>query len=407
MTVEDLRLEFPSLSASVNGCPLVYLDNAATAMRPVSVVEKWVDITRNKNSNIYRAVHTTAAIATKEVEDARESVRAFIGADNVREVIFTSGATASLNLLAFSFGEAFVGEGDEIIVSAAEHHANIVPWQMMCKRKGALLKVLPVNDRGELRLDLLDSLITKRTKLVSVAHVSNVLGIVNPIREIAGICHRKGVLLAVDGAQGIVHSNVNVKDLDCDFYAFSGHKIYASPGTGVLYGKENLLNALPPYMGGGEMIADVKWRETTYAPLPYKFEAGTPNLAGIPTFIPALEIASRMRCKEVLDNERKIIDYVTDELAKDPDITLFGNPADRGEKVPLFSIAVKGAHHEDLALIMDKMGIALRSGQLCAQPLMDSNKVTGMLRASFAAYNTIQEAEYFIKSLHRAMDMLR
>lgn len=407
MTVEDLRLEFPSLSASVNGCPLVYLDNAATAMRPVPVVDKWVDITRNKNSNIYRAVHTTAAIATKEVEDARECVRAFIGADSVREVIFTSGATASLNLLAFSFGEAFVKEGDEIIVSAAEHHANIVPWQMMCKRKGALLKVLPVNDRGELRLDLLDSLITKRTKLVSVAHVSNVLGIVNPIREIAVKCHRKGVLLAVDGAQGIVHCNVNVKDLDCDFYAFSGHKIYAAPGTGVLYGKENLLNTLPPYMGGGEMIADVTWENTTYASLPYKFEAGTPNLAGIPTFIPALEIASKMRCEDFLDNERKIIDYVMDELAKDPDITLFGNPADRGVKVPLFSIAVKGAHHEDLALIMDKMGVALRSGQLCAEPLMDSCNVTGMLRASFAAYNTMQEAEYFIKSLHRAMDMLR
>ena len=407
MTVEDFRLEFPSLSASVNGCPLVYLDNAATAMRPVSVVEKWVDITRNKNSNIYRAVHTTAAIATKEVEDARESVRAFIGADNIREVIFTSGATASLNLLAFSIGEFFVREGDEIIVSEAEHHANIVPWQMMCKRKGALLKILPVNERGEMQLDLLDKMLTKRTKLVSVAHVSNVLGIVNPITEIAAICHRKGVLLAVDGAQGIVHCNVNVKDLDCDFYAFSGHKIYAAPGTGVLYGKENLLNSLPPYMGGGEMIADVKWEGTTYASLPYKFEAGTPNLAGIPTFIPALEIASRMRCNDVLDNERKIIDYVIEEFEKEPDITMFGNPADRGVKVPLFSIAVKGVHHEDLALIMDKMGIALRSGQLCAEPLMDSCNVTGMLRASFAAYNTMQEAEYFIKSLHRAMDMLR
>lgn len=407
MTIEELRQQFPSLSASVNGCRLVYLDNAATAMRPRSVIEKWNDVVTNKNSNIYRAVHTTAALATKEVEDARESVKSFIGADSVREIIFTSGATASLNLLAFCAGEAFVGEGDEIIVSAAEHHANIVPWQMMCKRKGAKLKVLPVNDRGEVMVERLESLITAKTKIVSVAHISNVLGIVNPIREIADICHRNGVLLSVDGAQGIVHCNVDVKALDCDFYAFSGHKIYAAPGTGVLYGKEKLLNELPPYMGGGEMIANVKWEETTYAGLPYKFEAGTPNLAGIPTFIPALEMAVAMRSKAIIDNERGVVDYIMDELDKDSFITLFGNPKDREAKIPLFSISVKGVHHEDLALIMDKMGVALRSGQLCAEPIMDACGVTGMLRASFAPYNTVEEAEYFIKSLHRAIDMLR
>lgn len=407
MTIEELRQQFPSLSASVNGCRLVYLDNAATAMRPRSVIEKWNDVVTNKNSNIYRAVHTTAALATKEVEDARESVKSFIGADSVREIIFTSGATASLNLLAFCAGEAFVGEGDEIIVSAAEHHANIVPWQMMCKRKGAKLKVLPVNDRGEVMIERLESLITAKTKIVSVAHISNVLGIVNPIREIADICHRNGVLLSVDGAQGIVHCNVDVKALDCDFYAFSGHKIYAAPGTGVLYGKEKLLNELPPYMGGGEMIANVKWEETTYAGLPYKFEAGTPNLAGIPTFIPALEMAVAMRSKAIIDNERGVVDYIMDELDKDSSITLFGNPKDREAKIPLFSISVKGVHHEDLALIMDKMGVALRSGQLCAEPIMDACGVTGMLRASFAPYNRVEEAEYFIKSLHRAIDMLR
>ena len=407
MTIEELRQEFPSLSASVNGHPLVYLDNAATAMRPRSVIEKWNDIVTNKNSNIYRAVHTTAALATKEVEQARECVRRFIGAESTKEVIFTSGATASLNLLAFCIGEAFIDKGDEVIVSAAEHHANIVPWQMMCRRKESKLKVLPVNERGELCIDKLQTLITSRTKIVSVAHISNVLGIVNPIREIADICHRHGVLLAVDGAQGIVHCNVNVKALDCDFYAFSGHKIYAAPGTGVLYGKETLLNALPPYMGGGEMIANVKWDGTTYAGLPYKFEAGTPNLAGIPTFIPALEMAVAMRCKPVIDNERRVVDYILDEFGKDTGIRIFGNPANREDKIPLFSIAVEGVHHEDLALIMDKMGIALRSGQLCAEPLMDSCGVTGMLRASFAAYNMLEEAQYFIKSLHRAIDMLR
>lgn len=407
MTIEELRQEFPSLSASVNGHPLVYLDNAATAMRPRSVIEKWNDIVTNKNSNIYRAVHTTAALATKEVEQARECVRRFIGAESTKEVIFTSGATASLNMLAFCIGEAFIDKGDEVIVSAAEHHANIVPWQMMCRRKEAKLKVLPVNERGELCIDKLQSLITPRTKVISVAHISNVLGIVNPIREIADICHRHGVLLAVDGAQGIVHCNVNVKALDCDFYAFSGHKIYAAPGTGVLYGKETLLNALPPYMGGGEMIANVKWDDTTYAGLPYKFEAGTPNLAGIPTFIPALEMAVAMRCKPVIDNERGVVDYILNEFGKDTGIRIFGNPANREDKIPLFSIAVEGVHHEDLALIMDKMGIALRSGQLCAEPLMDSCGVTGMLRASFAAYNTLEEAQYFIKSLYRAIDMLR
>lgn len=407
MTIEELRQEFPSLSASVNGHPLVYLDNAATAMRPRSVIEKWNDIVTNKNSNIYRAVHTTAALATKEVEQARECVRRFIGAESTKEVIFTSGATASLNLLAFCIGEAFIDKGDEIIVSAAEHHANIVPWQMMCRRKEAKLKVLPVNERGELCIDKLQTLITSRTKIVSVAHISNVLGIVNPIREIADICHRHGVLLAVDGAQGIVHCSIDVKALDCDFYAFSGHKIYAAPGTGVLYGKETLLNALPPYMGGGEMIANVKWDGATYAGLPYKFEAGTPNLAGIPTFIPALEMAVAMRCKPVIDNERGVVDYILEEFWKDTGIRIFGNPANREDKIPLFSIAVEGVHHEDLALIMDKMGIALRSGQLCAEPLMDSCGVTGMLRASFAAYNTLEEAQYFIKSLHRAIDMLR
>lgn len=407
MTIEELRQEFPSLSASVNGHPLVYLDNAATAMRPRSVIEKWNDIVTNKNSNIYRAVHTTAALATEEVEQARECVRRFIGAESTKEVIFTSGATASLNLLAFCIGEAFIDKGDEVIVSAAEHHANIVPWQMMCRRKEAKLKVLPVNERGELCIDKLQSLITPRTKIISVAHISNVLGIVNPIREIADICHRHGVLLAVDGAQGIVHCNVDVKALDCDFYAFSGHKIYAAPGTGVLYGKETLLNALPPYMGGGEMIANVKWEGTTYAGLPYKFEAGTPNLAGIPTFIPALEMAVAMRCKPVIDNERGVVDYILDEFGKDTGIRIFGTPSNREDKIPLFSIAVEGVHHEDLALIMDKMGIALRSGQLCAEPLMDSCGVTGMLRASFAAYNTLEEAQYFIKSLYRAIDMLR
>ncbi|MCR5243601.1 MAG: SufS family cysteine desulfurase [Bacteroidales bacterium] len=404
MTIKDIRDKFKYTSRMVAGRPVVYLDNAATSQRPVEVLDKYLNISTLSNANIHRAVHTLAVDATEEYEVARDAVKEFIGADDRKEIIFTSGTTASINLVAFSFGEAFVHEGDEIIVSEAEHHSNIVPWQMMCQRKGAVLKVLPVDDSGHLRVEVLETLITPKTRLLAVTHVSNVLGLVNPIPEIAQICHSHGVKILVDGAQGIVHQRVDVKKLDCDFYAFSGHKIYAVPGTGVLYGKKELLDAMPPYMGGGEMIETVKFSGTTYAALPEKFEAGTQNISGAPTFIPAISFAKEAEAVE--GETSKIRDYVLDALTNDPRIRLFGVPRETSEKIPLFSFCVEGAHHEDLALILDKMGIAVRSGQMCAEPVMDRFGVTGMLRASFAPYNTMEEAEYFIKSLDRAIRML-
>ncbi len=397
----DLRNEFPQLGRTVYGKPLVYLDNAATSLRPRSVTACWDEISSMRTANLHRAVHRVATEATEAYEAARDAVREFINAPEREEVIFTSGATHSLNLAAWSFGEAFIGEGDEILVDEAGHHSNIVPWQMLCRRKGAVLKVLQVDESGALRLDLLPSLLSSRTRLVCVAHVSNVLGLVNPVREIADAAHAAGARILVDGAQGIVHQKVDVQALDCDFYAFSGHKMYGAPGTGVLWGRRALLEQMPPMFGGGEMIQTVRWEETTYAPLPQKFEAGTQNISGTPCFVPAIE------CLRSMQQDECITEHVYRELSAMPGVRLFGTTPDLSRKVPVFSIAVEGAHHEDLALILDKMGVAVRSGQMCAEPLMDRFGVTGMLRASFAPYNTMQEAEYFLSSLRKAISMLK
>ena len=405
--LQEIRDMFPALSRKVYGKDLVYLDNAATSQRPQAVIDLWNEITARSNANIHRAVHRLADEATQAYEGARDAVKQFINAEFREEVIMTSGTTASINLVAFSFGEAFVSEGDEVVVSAVEHHSNIVPWQLMCERKGAVLKVLPVDDDGHLMVEKLSGLLTDRTKIVAISHISNVLGIINPVKDIINICHSKGVPVLVDGAQGIVHCKVDVQDLDCDFYAFSGHKLYAATGTGVLYGKKKWLEAMPPYMGGGEMVGTVTFEKTTYAPLPMKFEAGTQNFASTATFKPAIDIANKLINKELIDNIDSIRDYLLDFLKKDERIRLYGVPrGTNDEKIPLFSFSVKGVHHEDLALILDKMGIAVRSGQMCAEPLMDRFGVTGMLRASFAPYNTMSEAEYFVKCLNRAIDML-
>ena len=404
ISTEEIRSRFPQLGQKVYGKQLVYLDNAATSLRPSAVIEKWNSMSTEFNSNLHRAVHYTATAATEEYESTREAVRNHLNAVSAKEVVFTSGATASLNLAAYSFGEAFVHAGDNIIVSEAEHHSNIVPWQQLCIRKGAELRVIKVKDNGELDLNSLESQIDNRTRLVCVAHISNVLGIINPVKEIAGICHSHNVPLLVDGAQGIVHCNVDVQDLGCDFYVFSGHKVYAAPGTGVLYGRQELLKQMPPFLTGGEMIGTVKWSETTWAPLPQKFEAGTQNISGTPTLKPALELAKELNNNNI--ESEKVKEFLLDKLNSNPLVTLYGNPEDSALKIPLFSFCVKGAHHEDLALILDKMGIAVRSGQMCAEPLMDRFGVTGMVRASFGAYNTLQEAEYFIASLDRAVKML-
>lgn len=397
--LQEIRDMFPALSRKVYGKDLVYLDNAATSQRPQAVIDLWNEITARSNANIHRAVHRLADEATQAYEGARDAVRQFINAEFREEVIMTSGTTASINLVAFSFGEAFVSEGDEVVVSAVEHHSNIVPWQLMCERKGAVLKVLPVDDDGHLMVEKLSGLLTDRTKIVAISHISNVLGIINPVKDIINICHSKGIPVLVDGAQGIVHCKVDVQDLDCDFYAFSGHKLYAATGTGVLYGKRKWLEAMPPYMGGGEMVGTVTFEKTTYAPLPMKFEAGTQNFASTATLKPAIDIANELINKELISNIDSIRDYLLDFFHKDERICLYGVP--RGtidEKIPLFSFSVNGVHHEDLALILDKMGVAVRSGQMCAEPLMDRFGVTGMLRVSFAPYNTMEEAEYLLNA---------
>ena len=406
MLVEEVRKQFPILDEKVYGRQLVYLDNAATSQRPLSVVDKWNDLTLKSNANIHRAVHALASAATDEFETTRDVVREFINARFREEIIFTSGTTNSLNLLAFSFGEAFIGEGDEILILQSEHHSDIVPWQMMCQRKGAKVKMIPVDASGHIDLDNLARIVNSKTRLACIAQISNVLGLKNPVKDIVNICHSKGCMVSLDGAQGVAHSVVDVQDLDCDFYSFSGHKMFAAPGTGVLYGKRELLEKMPPYMGGGEMIESVSFEKTTYAPLPEKFEAGTQNIAGIPTLKPAIELIRELRCEEIEAEQKRIVEYMLDAIASDPRITLYGVPATPDEKIALFSFSVEGVHHEDLALILDKMGVAVRSGQMCAEPIMDRFGVTGMLRASFAQYNTLDEAVTFMTCLNKAIDML-
>ena len=408
MLVTEIRNMFPILSRKVYGKSLVYFDNAATSQRPQSVIDKWNEISSYSNSNIHRAVHRLADEATTAYEQSRDAVRAFMNAAHREEIIFTSGTTASINLVAYSFGEAFVKAGDEVIVTEAEHHSNIVPWQLLCQRKGAILKVLHVDDTGHLMLDELDALLTDKTKIMAVTHISNVLGLVNPIKDIIEKCHSKGVPVLVDGAQGSVHCKIDVQELDCDFYVFSGHKLYAATGTGVLYGKKKWLDQMPPYMGGGEMVGNVSFDNTTFAPLPLKFEAGTQNFASAATLKPAIDFINLLNDNELIGEYDQIRDYLLTTLLHDKRIRLYGVPrGTNDEKIPLFSFTVEGVHHEDLALILDKMGIAARSGQMCAEPLMNRFGVTGMLRVSLAPYNTIEEAEYLIKCLDKAIGMLK
>lgn len=406
-TSSEIRKQFPILERKVYGKNLVYLDNAATAQRPRGVIDTWNRISVESNANIHRAVHLLSSEATDAYEAARDAVRDFLNASDRKEIIFTSGTTASINLVAFCFGEAYVHEGDEIIVSAVEHHSNIVPWQLMCIRKKASLKVIPVDEDGHLMIDALDGLISDRTRIIAVTQISNVLGIVNPVKEIISKAHARGIPVLVDGAQGIVHCNVDVQDLDCDFYAFSGHKLYAATGTGVLYAKKKFLEEMPPYMGGGEMVGTVTFEATSYADIPHKYEAGTQNFASSATLKDAVELCKILRDKELESEIEQISVYMENELKKIEGLRLYGISREDGKKIPLYSFTVDGVHHEDLALILDKMGIAVRSGQMCAEPVMTRFGVTGMLRASFAPYNTMEEAEYFIKSLKRAIAMLK
>lgn len=407
MKTEELRKEFPILSRKVNGRDLVYFDNAATSQRPRSVIEEWNRLTSYSNANIHRAVHTMAEECTEAYEQARDAVRAYINAASREEIIFTSGATASINLVAYTFGERFVSEGDEIIVAECEHHSDMVPWYMLCRRKNAKLVKLPVDDNGRLDTEILKSMIGERTRLVAVAHVSNVLGIVNPVEEIVRIAHSKNVPVLVDGAQGIVHCEVDVRKLDCDFYAFSGHKMYAATGTGVLYGKRRWLEQLPPFMGGGEMIASVSFKDVKFADIPMRYEAGTQNFASSATLKQACDLLNLLKDKELNQNFEQICLSMQNCLKNFDGLKIYGNAEVGSDRAPLWSFTVEGVHHEDLAILLDKMGVAVRSGQMCAEPLMERFGVSGMLRVSLAPYNTIDEVEYFGQALDRAVGMLR
>ncbi len=407
----EVRPLFPALDRQIYGKPLIYFDNAATAQRPRSVLELQDRMCVEANGNIHRAVHRLSADATELYEAGREAVRRFINAPARENVVFTSGTTASINLVASCFAERYLTPGDRILISEAEHHSNLVSWQLACERHGASLEVLPVDEDGDIALPELERRLQAaegRIKLVALAHISNVLGVVNPVREVVDIAHRHAVPVLLDGAQGVVHAPVDVQALNCDFYAFSGHKIYAPTGIGVLYGKRKWLDAMPPYMGGGEMIETVSFEKTTYAPLPLKFEAGTQNYVAAACMAPALELAQRMAEDEALQAaQRTMRDYLLEELRKIDGLRLYGTPREAERKIPLFSFAVEGAFAGDLAQILDKMGIAVRSGHMCAEPLLRRYGQTSLLRASLAPYNTLAECETFVASLRRAIKMLR
>lgn len=407
----EARSIFPALDRQIYGKPLIYFDNAATAQRPQAVLDLQQRLCVEACGNIHRAIHRLSAEATDAYEAGREAVRRFINAPARENVVFTSGTTASINLVATCFCERFLGAGDRILVSEAEHHSNLVPWQLACGRQGASLEVLPVDEAGELSVEELDRRLAAaegRIKLVAVTHISNVLGIVNPVRELVAVAHRYGVPVLVDGAQGIVHETVDVQALDCDFYAFSGHKVYAPTGIGVLYGKTRWLDEMPPFMGGGEMIDTVSFEKTTYAPLPLKYEAGTQNFVAAACFAPALETARALMDDPVLqENLLAMRDFLLAELGRIEGMRIYGCPRDPQRKIPLISFTVAGAFPADLAQILDKMGIAVRSGHVCAEPLLRRFGQTSVVRASLAPYNTLAECESFVAALRRAVNMLR
>jgi len=404
MDVQEIRERFPILSREVGRRPVVYFDNAATSQRPDSVIECLRIINEYKNANIHRAVHTLSSEMTELYEKGREAARRYINALSREEVVLTSGTTAGINLIANTFCPEFLHPGDEILLTEGEHHSNMIPWMLQAQKLDLKLKYIPVTETGHWDMNecrrLLDS---GRVKFVSAAHVSNVLGILNPVNELVAYSHKVGAKVLIDGAQGTVHSHVDVRSLDCDFYVFSGHKIYAATGIGVLYGKRELMEELPPWMGGGEMVGTVTYDTFTNAPLPLKFEAGTPNFAGAATLAPALDIAEGMKSPEIEKNIREMQEYLSFSLTAIEGLRIYGT----GEgKVPVFSFSVEHCHHEDIAILLDKMGIAVRSGQMCAEPVITKFGQTGLVRVSLAPYNTLEECEYFIKCLKKAIKML-
>lgn len=400
--IDKIREDFPILQEKIYGKRLVYLDSGATTQRPLQVVDKMREYYLKYNSNVHRGVHYLSNKCTDANEEARELVREFLHAASDKEVIFTRGTTESINLVAHSFGEAFVKEGDEIVVTEMEHHANIVPWQMLCERKGAKLKVIPFRDNGELDSTQLDELLTERVKLLGVAYVSNVLGTVNPVQEIIRKAHAVGAKVLVDGAQAVQHIPVDVQALDCDFFVFSGHKIYGPTGVGVLYGKEELLTQMPPWQGGGEMIKEVRFEKTTYNELPFKFEAGTPDFIGIIGLGEAIRYVNGIGLDDIAAYEYRVLEYALEQMHAVPGMRIFGEAP---HKSSVLSFALGDIHHSDVGILLDKMGIAVRTGQLCAEPVMQHYGVTGMVRASLAMYNTKEEIDLFCGGLKKVATM--
>ena len=400
--IQKVRDDFPILSRTVYDRPLVYLDNAATTQKPLCVLDAMRDEYLNVNANVHRGVHYLSQQATDLHEAARETVRRFINAPKTEEIIFTRGTTESVNLVVSSFGEEFMGEGDEVIVSVMEHHSNIVPWQLQAAKRGIALKVIPIDDSGNLLMDEYEKLFSDRTKIVSVAHVSNTLGTVNPVKDIVRIAHEHGVPVMVDGAQSTPHFKVDVQDLDCDFFAFSGHKIYGPTGVGVLYGKEEWLDRLPPYQGGGEMIESVSFERTVFERLPFKFEAGTPDYVATHGLATALNYVSALGMDNIAAHERELTAYCMEQMQTIPGIRLFGTTPDKDAVV---SFLVGDIHHLDMGTLLDRLGIAVRTGHHCAQPVMDRLGVQGVVRASFALYNTKEEIDALVSGVKRVATM--
>ena len=400
--IEQLRREFPALQQEVNKRPLIYLDNAATTQKPKAVIERILQYYNKENSNIHRGAHFLSQQATEAYEEARKTVQMFLNAAFNHEIIFTRGTTEAINLVAYSYSKKFIKAGDEIIISAMEHHSNIVPWQMACENHGAVLKVIPMDERGVLDMEAFKKLLNSRTRIVAVTHVSNALGTINPIKEIINLAHEKDIPVLIDGAQALSHMKVDVQELDCDFYCFSGHKIYGPMGVGVLYGKEDWLNRLPPYQGGGEMIKEVTFEKTTYNELPFKFEAGTPNVGDVLGMEAAIRFLSYLRFDEIANHENELLEYGMQRLAELDNIRFIGTAP---QKTSVISFIFTDIHPYDTGTILDKLGIALRTGHHCAQPVMDYFGVPGTVRVSFGVYNSKQEIDKLIEGLQTVREM--
>ncbi len=403
LDVYSIRQQFPVLNREVKGKPLIYLDNAATSQKPQAVIDALVNYYSSYNANIHRGIHTLAEEATMAFENTRDAVQQFINAESREQIIFTRGTTEGINLVAYTWGRQNIKAGDEIIISTMEHHSNIVPWQILSEEKGAILKVIPISDEGELLMSEYEKLLNPKTKLVSIVHASNSLGTINPVKQIIDAAHKAGAVVLVDGAQSAVHLDIDVQEMDCDFFVFSSHKLYGPTGVGVLYGKKHLLESMPPFHGGGEMIKEVTFEKTTYNELPYKYEAGTPNIADTIAFKTALDFIHKTGKENIRRHEKELLAYATAQLEQIPGLKIIGKSR---EKVSLVSFVIDKLHPQDIGILLDNRGIAVRTGHHCTQPLMNRFGITGTVRASFAVYNTKEEIDELVLGLQKAIKML-